>query len=115
MRQAFLLPEFRIKNEFDSPGIPYETPFLWIKSISVFNTSITEDQMPLKIDFSPQLTTCLLYTSDAADERSSVDLGGRRIINKKTKNKKKKEEGMTYTRSIATHYLRASSAHANRV
>src|SRR5678816_2700762 len=23
---------------------------------------------------------CLLYTSDAADERSSVDLGGRRII-----------------------------------
>ena len=30
--------------------------------------------------------SCLLYTSDAADERSSVDLGGRRII------KKKKEE-----------------------
>ena len=30
---------------------------------------------------------CLLYTSDAADERSSVDLGGRRII------KKKKSEG----------------------
>ena len=29
-------------------------------------------------------TGCLLYTSDAADERSSVDLGGRRII-KKTK------------------------------
>ena len=31
-------------------------------------------------------TYCLLYTSDAADERSSVDLGGRRIIkNKKSK------------------------------
>ena len=28
--------------------------------------------------------SCLLYTSDAADERSSVDLGGRRIIKKKT-------------------------------
>ena len=27
---------------------------------------------------------CLLYTSDAADERSSVDLVGRRIIKKKT-------------------------------
>ena len=26
---------------------------------------------------------CLLYTSDAADERSSVDLGGRRLIKKK--------------------------------
>ena len=31
--------------------------------------------------------TCLLYTSDAADERSSVDLGGRRIIKKKTRDR----------------------------
>ena len=31
---------------------------------------------------------CLLYTSDAADERSSVDLGGRRIIKQKKKEKK---------------------------
>ena len=30
------------------------------------------------------LLACLLYTSDAADERSSVDLGGRRIIKKNT-------------------------------
>ena len=30
---------------------------------------------------------CLLYTSDAADERSSVDLGGRRIIKKKKNTK----------------------------
>ena len=30
---------------------------------------------------------CLLYTSDAADERSSVDLGGRRIIKKKNTTK----------------------------
>ena len=30
-----------------------------------------------------ELKRCLLYTSDAADERSSVDLGGRRIIKKK--------------------------------
>ena len=36
-----------------------------------------------------QLGVCLLYTSDAADERSSVDLGGRRII------KKKKQRQMT--------------------
>ena len=34
---------------------------------------------------------CLLYTSDAADERSSVDLGGRRIIKK---NNKSKERGV---------------------
>ena len=32
---------------------------------------------------------CLLYTSDAADERSSVDLGGRRILKKKTNKKKR--------------------------
>eukprot|EP00658_Telonema_sp_P-2_P016783 TRINITY_DN1649_c0_g2_i2.p3 TRINITY_DN1649_c0_g2~~TRINITY_DN1649_c0_g2_i2.p3 ORF type:complete len:198 (-),score=26.64 TRINITY_DN1649_c0_g2_i2:80-673(-) len=31
--------------------------------------------------------TCLLYTSDAADEEDSVDLGGRRIIKKKKKQK----------------------------
>ena len=37
-------------------------------------------------DVAGQLEVCLLYTSDAADERSSVDLGGRRIIKKK-KNK----------------------------
>ena len=30
--------------------------------------------------------SCLLYTSDAADEEDSVDLGGRRIIKKKKKN-----------------------------
>ena len=32
-----------------------------------------------------RIQTCLLYTSDAADERSSVDLGGRRIIKKKNR------------------------------
>ena len=37
---------------------------------------------------------CLLYTSDAADERSSVDLGGRRIIKKK--NKIKNDNGRKY-------------------
>ena len=39
----------------------------------------TTDLMPHHI------CNCLLYTSDAADERSSVDLGGRRIIKKKNK------------------------------
>ena len=31
--------------------------------------------------------SCLLYTSDAADEEDSVDLGGRRIIKKLCKSK----------------------------
>ena len=37
------------------------------------------------LTFPQLLSLCLLYTSDAADERSSVDLGGRRIIKKKTR------------------------------
>ena len=32
-------------------------------------------------------STCLLYTSDAADEEDSVDFGGRRIIKKKNEKK----------------------------
>eukprot|EP00658_Telonema_sp_P-2_P016067 TRINITY_DN16225_c0_g1_i3.p1 TRINITY_DN16225_c0_g1~~TRINITY_DN16225_c0_g1_i3.p1 ORF type:complete len:333 (+),score=106.37 TRINITY_DN16225_c0_g1_i3:119-1117(+) len=38
------------------------------------------------LDEDEEDNTCLLYTSDAADEEDSVDLGGRRIIKKK-KNK----------------------------
>ena len=48
--------------------------------------SLPPDLMPLPVNFgfyAGQEYTCLLYTSDAADERSSVDLGGRRIIKKK--------------------------------
>ena len=59
LRQAFLLPEFRIKNEFDCPAVPYETPALWLKSISITNCSITDAAIPLKVDFSPQLTTII--------------------------------------------------------
>ena len=40
---------------------------------------LTEDSSAL----SGLSTDCLLYTSDAADQRSSVDLGGRGIIKKK--------------------------------
>ena len=39
----------------------------------------------IRLVFIQYLKGCLLYTSDAADERSSVDLGGRRIIKKKKK------------------------------
>ena len=41
------------------------------------------------------ILTCLLYTSDAADELNGVNLGGRRITKKKKhkikQNKKKKK------------------------
>ena len=39
---------------------------------------------------------CLLYTSDAADERSSVDLGGRRIIKKQKTRKIKKKKTLKH-------------------
>ena len=37
--------------------------------------------------YATSMLRCLLYTSDAADERSSVDLGGRRFITKKKQKK----------------------------
>ena len=45
-----------------------------------------------------QMMTCLLYTSDAADEEDSVDLGGRRIIKKKKKNTERVMASVQYTR-----------------
>src|SRR5678815_3522325 len=48
---------------------------LWDAAVAYWRT--------LKSDADAKFDRCLLYTSDAADERSSVDLGGRRIIKKK--------------------------------
>ena len=45
--------------------------------------SAMNDNLETSTRVRPSVTLCLLYTSDAADERSSVDLGGRRIIKKK--------------------------------
>jgi ABC-type cobalamin/Fe3+-siderophores transport system ATPase subunit len=59
LRQAFLLPEFRIKNEFDSPNIPYHVPEQWIRSITITNTTITEEGIPLTIQLNPQLNTII--------------------------------------------------------
>ena len=48
------------------------------------HTSYTESEFPYH--FCKRVVYhCLLYTSDAADEEDSVDLGGRRIIKKKKK------------------------------
>ena len=52
--------------------------------------------------------SCLLYTSDAADERSSVDLGGRRIIKKKKTKERRGSRGRSGRHilgslSIASH------------
>ena len=57
LRQAFLMPDFRVKNCFDNENIPYKQPELWIKSIKINNTLITDTDSPLDIEFSPQLNT----------------------------------------------------------
>ena len=54
-----------------------------IKALSLV---IKQEKKLCRFGISP-FSVCLLYTSDAADERSSVDLGGRRIIKKKKKKK----------------------------
>ena len=47
-------------------------------------TILNEQNLQEKID---NVYPCLLYTSDAADDLLCVDLGGRRMIKKKTKKK----------------------------
>ena len=44
---------------------------------------------------------CLLYTSDAADEEDSVDLGGRRIIKKKVVNKQVKGNYVIFKKTVS--------------
>ncbi|MCC3688426.1 PHP domain-containing protein [Bacillus cereus] len=57
LRQALLLPESRIRNDFESKEVPYEFPNQWINSIKVRNTEInqSEDIFP----FNPQMTTII--------------------------------------------------------
>ena len=59
-----------------------------------------------------QVRHCLLYTSDAADERSSVDLGGRRIINKTTKLATKSMEYQT--ENIINDHTTEQNKHSHR-
>ena len=54
--------------------------FLYKQEFEVISKNISTQFAEVELSYS-----CLLYTSDAADERSSVDLGGRRIIKKKNR------------------------------
>ena len=75
-----------------------ETGDFFIQFILFFKIGkikITDD-CPLSVG----IWSCLLYTSDAADERSSVDLGGRRIIKKKKNTQHYVLRGVVCTRRI---------------
>src|SRR5678816_3753645 len=54
------------------------------RNVRLINTGSIDGEVKLTDgnDLFDSRIGCLLYTSDAADERSSVDLGGRRIIKK---------------------------------
>ena len=98
------------ENNSGNVTLPYNTPlnqkiiYNFIPNKTEAITTVTNIQsggtfqVPLSLEYNILLTDlnftfdqeegtwksfCLLYTSDAADERSSVDLGGRRIIKKK--------------------------------
>ena len=80
-----LLPDEEVELSFETSG----------KVVAIYfkeGTRVKKGELLAKINDKP----CLLYTSDAADERSSVDLGGRRIIKKK----KTEHECNTITQSI---------------
>ena len=69
------------KPGVEGHGYPPDAP-LYSGSLSLRWEALAYHEEP-----GDQTRTCLLYTSDAADERSSVDLGGRRIIKKKNHTK----------------------------
>ena len=95
---------FALKNA--SGVVVYETPCLGEQPGGFSGLNI-----PFSILAPGDYWACLLYTSDAADERSSVDLGGRRIIKKKRHKKKKtkkrvKKKNKKHTTDVTTDTLR---------
>ncbi|MCB9365540.1 MAG: hypothetical protein H6587_13290, partial [Flavobacteriales bacterium] len=59
LRQAFLLPEHRVMNDFDiKDSDPNKQPVIWFKSLKVTGTNLTTKQ-DLEIDFNPQLNTII--------------------------------------------------------
>src|SRR5664280_2174061 len=82
---AFLLVLMLLLSK--NAGITCDEVLHYNHSVSVYNYFAThgEDQSALNtpvtnLKYYGQSYDCLLYTSDAADEEDSVDLGGRRII-----------------------------------
>src|SRR5678815_6149588 len=60
------------------PGLPGKEPGMSVAVGAKAPDFTLPNQDREPVTLSEQVKNCLLYTSDAADERSSVDLGGRR-------------------------------------
>ena len=69
-------------------GDVYKRQVVWFAAPGFRLLAVDDSELDVVIEIetdADRVGCCLLYTSDAADERSSVDLGGRRIIKKKNK------------------------------
>jgi len=58
LRQAFMFPETRIKNDFQSKEAP-ALPEIWISKVICINTTLTEKNKEITFNFSPQMTTII--------------------------------------------------------
>lgn len=59
LRQAFLLPKFRIRNSFSEEMQTSNYPTLWIKSLKIENTILTKENESVIFHFNPQLNTII--------------------------------------------------------
>lgn len=57
LRQALLLPDHRVKNDFTSSTHPFTLPDSWIEKLKIKNTELNSED--IEIDFSPQMTTII--------------------------------------------------------
>eukprot|EP00658_Telonema_sp_P-2_P007693 TRINITY_DN12864_c0_g1_i4.p1 TRINITY_DN12864_c0_g1~~TRINITY_DN12864_c0_g1_i4.p1 ORF type:complete len:132 (-),score=21.65 TRINITY_DN12864_c0_g1_i4:113-508(-) len=71
-------------------GAPHQPGSMALMLPPGWEIRLAQDNRIYYVDHNTRTTSwqpCLLYTSDAADEEDSVDLGGRRIIKKKKKSR----------------------------
>lgn len=59
LRQAMLLHQFRIKNDFDCSDQPYSIPDTWIQSITIKETELSKSGNDVLINFNPQMNTII--------------------------------------------------------
>ena len=100
------------KDKFSwSPGLVFTTYSITLDAIGAADTiAAASVGAPGQNDvFYTIYYACLLYTSDAADERSSVDLGGRRIIKKKIRKKKTQKKKHTNKKKLTITQQHISS------
>ena len=74
-------------KETETKNTVQKTRIIFFIDLNINLSNLTNSYLCSEFWSMNNVNACLLYTSDAADERSSVDLGGRRIIKKKKNNK----------------------------